>query len=218
MQDAIHRFPVRVYYEDTDMAGIVYHANYLKFIERARSDWVKRQGLDQNTLRERDGIVFVVRRIEADYLATAKYDDALEVRTTVRSMTEACGSSCAGGDARAEPGVSRRGHGGLRHHGRSACAPAGRAPQDGALIGCCLSHAVPRGRSGAPSPLGSVRSLPPNSSAMVVRMRMPSPPSPSGSNSLGSPSPPSDTVNRYWRHRLPPGPVSEPGRSRTCRA
>lgn len=87
MQDAIHRFPVRVYYEDTDMAGIVYHANYLKFIERARSDWVKRQGLDQNTLRERDGIVFVVRRIEADYLATAKYDDALEVRTTVRSMT-----------------------------------------------------------------------------------------------------------------------------------
>ncbi|MBY6118048.1 tol-pal system-associated acyl-CoA thioesterase [Mameliella alba] len=83
----MHRFPIRVYYEDTDMAGIVYHANYLKFIERARSDWVKQQGLDQNAMREDDGIVFVVRRIEADYLMTAKYDDALEVRTAVKSMT-----------------------------------------------------------------------------------------------------------------------------------
>jgi acyl-CoA thioester hydrolase len=83
----VHEFPVRVYYEDTDMAGIVYHANYLKFIERARSDWVKLQGLDQNTMREKDGIVFVVRRIEADYLHTAKYDDALIVRTVVKSMT-----------------------------------------------------------------------------------------------------------------------------------
>ena len=83
----MHSFQVRVYYEDTDMAGIVYHANYLKFIERARSDWVKVQGLDQNAMREEDGIVFVVRRIEADYLAAAKYDDALEIRTTVKSMT-----------------------------------------------------------------------------------------------------------------------------------
>ncbi len=80
-----HRFSVRVYYEDTDMAGIVYHANYLKFIERARSDWVKVMGLDQNTMRE-EGIVFVVRRIEADYLSAAKYDDELIVQTDVRSM------------------------------------------------------------------------------------------------------------------------------------
>ncbi|MBB3984924.1 tol-pal system-associated acyl-CoA thioesterase [Sagittula sp. NFXS13] len=82
----MHIFNVRVYYEDTDMAGIVYHANYLKFIERARSDWVKDQGLDQNAMRE-EGIVFVVRRIEADYLAPAKYDDVLEVRTVTKSMT-----------------------------------------------------------------------------------------------------------------------------------
>ena len=81
-----HLFPVRVYYEDTDMAGIVYHANYLKFIERARSDWVRRQGLDQNAMRAA-GIVFVVRRIEADYLAAARYDDELEVVTEVASMT-----------------------------------------------------------------------------------------------------------------------------------
>jgi acyl-CoA thioester hydrolase len=82
----IHSFPIRVYYEDTDMAGIVYHANYLKFIERARSDWVKEQGLDQNAMRE-EGIVFVVRRIECDYLMAAKFDDTLEVRTAVKSMT-----------------------------------------------------------------------------------------------------------------------------------
>jgi len=80
-------FPVRVYYEDTDMAGIVYHANYLKFIERARSDWLREQGLDQNAMREGDRIVFVVRRIEADYLAPARYDDALEVMTEVKAMT-----------------------------------------------------------------------------------------------------------------------------------
>ena len=81
-----HRFSIRVYYEDTDMAGIVYHANYLKFIERARSDWVKEVGLDQNAMRE-EGVVFVVRRIEADYLGAAKFDDMLEVQTVVRSMT-----------------------------------------------------------------------------------------------------------------------------------
>ncbi|MBV2358831.1 tol-pal system-associated acyl-CoA thioesterase [Thalassococcus sp. CAU 1522] len=82
-----HIFPIRVYYEDTDMAGIVYHANYLKYIERARSDWVREMGLDQNAMRERDGIVFVVRRIEADYLAPAKYDDHLEVRTVTTAVT-----------------------------------------------------------------------------------------------------------------------------------
>lgn len=83
-----HVFPVRVYYEDTDMAGIVYHANFLKFIERARSDWVREQGLDQNAMREA-GIVFVVRRIEADYLASARYDDALEVATEIKAISGA---------------------------------------------------------------------------------------------------------------------------------
>jgi acyl-CoA thioester hydrolase len=81
-----HVFSVRVYYEDTDMAGIVYHANYLKFIERARSDWVREQGLDQNRMLEA-GIVFVVRRIEADYLAAARYDDALQVITDIKART-----------------------------------------------------------------------------------------------------------------------------------
>ncbi|MHA6326053.1 tol-pal system-associated acyl-CoA thioesterase [Roseivivax sp. CAU 1753] len=82
-----HSFPVRVYYEDTDMAGIVYYANYLRYIERARSDWVRGLGIDQNAMRERDGVVFVVRRVEADYIAPAKFDDALTVRTVTRAVT-----------------------------------------------------------------------------------------------------------------------------------
>ena len=75
-----HRFSVRVYYEDTDMGGIVYHANYLKFIERARSDWVRGLGVDQVAMKE-DGIAFAVRRVEADYLMAAKFDHQLEVLT-----------------------------------------------------------------------------------------------------------------------------------------
>ena len=83
----VHEFPVRVYYEDTDMGGIVYYANYLRFIERARSDWVRSLGIDQNAMREDDGVVFVVRRVEADYLLPAKFDDELLVRTTVKAVT-----------------------------------------------------------------------------------------------------------------------------------
>lgn len=77
-----HVFPIRVYYEDTDLAGIVYYANYLKFIERARSEWVREIGIDQVQMKA-DGIVFAVRRVEADYLAPAKYDDELVVETTM---------------------------------------------------------------------------------------------------------------------------------------
>jgi acyl-CoA thioester hydrolase len=84
-----HRFPVRVYYEDTDMGGIVYYANYLKYIERARSAWVREMGIDQNEMRERDGVVFAVRRVEADYLGSARFDDELEVRTTTQAVTGA---------------------------------------------------------------------------------------------------------------------------------
>jgi acyl-CoA thioester hydrolase len=76
----MHTYPVTVHYEDTDMGGIVYHANYLKFIERARSDWVRALGVDQNALREA-GTVFAIHRIEADFLAPARLDDRLEVRT-----------------------------------------------------------------------------------------------------------------------------------------
>ncbi len=76
-----HTFAVRVFYEDTDMAGIVYYANYLKYIERARSDIVERLGVDQRAMRDEE-VVFVITRVEADYLGTARFGDRLEVRTT----------------------------------------------------------------------------------------------------------------------------------------
>lgn len=84
-----HRFEVRVYYEDTDLAGIVYYANYLKFIERARSEWVRALGIDQAALKSGQGIVFAVRRVEADYLSPARFDDLLAVETTLTALTGA---------------------------------------------------------------------------------------------------------------------------------
>ena len=77
-----HHFPIRVYYEDTDLAGIVYYANYLKFIERARSESVRALGVDQVQMNAQ-GLVFAVRRVEADYLMPARYDDELVVQTTM---------------------------------------------------------------------------------------------------------------------------------------
>lgn len=85
---APHHFTVRVFYEDTDLSGFVYHANYLKFIERARSAWVREIGVDQVALREQ-GVVFVVRRIDAEFLAPAKLDDELSVRTETASVSGA---------------------------------------------------------------------------------------------------------------------------------
>lgn len=84
-----HRFTLRVYYEDTDFGGIVYYANYLKFIERARTEWVRELGVDQVQMKHEDGIVFAVRHIEADYLKPALYDDQLEVETELEQLTGA---------------------------------------------------------------------------------------------------------------------------------
>lgn len=84
-----HRFTCRVYYEDTDLAGIVYYANYLKFIERARTEWVRALGIDQAALKRDAGIVFAVRRVEADYLSPGKFDDELTVVTASLSVTGA---------------------------------------------------------------------------------------------------------------------------------
>ena len=86
---AAHRFALRVYYEDTDLAGIVYYANYLKFIERGRSEWVRGLGIDQGKLKAETGVVFAVRRVLADYLKPAVYDDALVVETRLQSLGNA---------------------------------------------------------------------------------------------------------------------------------
>lgn len=85
-----HTISLRVYYEDTDLAGIVYYANYLKFIERGRSEFVRARGIDQSALKAQSGIVFAVRRVEADYLSPAKFDDLLTVET---QLTELKGAS-----------------------------------------------------------------------------------------------------------------------------
>lgn len=84
-----HEFPIRVYYEDTDLAGIVYYANYLKFIERARTEWIRSLGIDQSRLKAEDGVVFAVRRVEADYLRPARFDDELIVETRFGATTGA---------------------------------------------------------------------------------------------------------------------------------
>lgn len=84
-----HRFTCRVYYEDTDLAGIVYYANYLRFIERARTEWVRTLGVDQGRLKAEEGIVFAVRRVEADYIAPARFDDELTVETAAEQITGA---------------------------------------------------------------------------------------------------------------------------------
>jgi acyl-CoA thioester hydrolase len=78
-----HQFPLRVYWEDTDAGGIVYYANYLKFIERARSELVAEVGLNQVTLLRDEGIIFAVRRCEIDYLASATLSDDLIVATEI---------------------------------------------------------------------------------------------------------------------------------------
>ena len=84
-----HIFACRVYYEDTDLAGIVYYANYLKFIERARSEWVAELGIDQIAMKASEGVVFAVRRVEADYLSPARFGDVLEVATSVEQARPA---------------------------------------------------------------------------------------------------------------------------------
>lgn len=74
-------WPVRVYYEDTDGGGVVYHANYLKYMERARTEWLRSLGFDQGVLRNEAGVIFVVRNIALQYRRSACFDDALTVTT-----------------------------------------------------------------------------------------------------------------------------------------
>jgi acyl-CoA thioester hydrolase len=85
----VHVFPVRVYYEDTDAAGIVYHANYLRFAERARSEMMRLLGVEHSRLMERDGVAFAVSRCEVDFHKPARLDDVLEVHTRVTELKRA---------------------------------------------------------------------------------------------------------------------------------
>ena len=77
-----HRLPLRVYYEDTDFSGVVYHASYLRFLERGRTEFIRACGIDQQKLHRETGVFFVVRRMEIDWLKPALMDDELVVETT----------------------------------------------------------------------------------------------------------------------------------------
>jgi acyl-CoA thioester hydrolase len=83
---ATHRHAVRVYFEDTDAAGIVYYANYLKFAERARTDMLRECGISHAEMMQRDGLVLVVRRCEIDYFKSARLDDLLSVESEAAKL------------------------------------------------------------------------------------------------------------------------------------
>ena len=81
--------PVRVYYEDTDAEGVVYYANYLKFLERARSEWLRKHDMPPQRLAGEDNLIFVVRRVEIDYISPAKLDDLLQVSVELSAVSRA---------------------------------------------------------------------------------------------------------------------------------
>ncbi|SPB17357.1 4-hydroxybenzoyl-CoA thioesterase [Caballeronia novacaledonica] len=82
-------WPVRVYYEDTDAGGIVFYANYLKFFERARTEWLRACGIDQQRLADSNGIVFVVRRTSVEYSSPARLDDVIRVVSRIERLGRA---------------------------------------------------------------------------------------------------------------------------------
>ena len=86
MAEPIHRWPVRVYYEDTDAGGVVYHAQYLNYCERGRTEFMRALGLDHRRLLAEYGLIFTVRRATLDLRRPAQLDDALEVTTAIARM------------------------------------------------------------------------------------------------------------------------------------
>jgi acyl-CoA thioester hydrolase len=83
------RWPIRVYYEDTDAGGVVYHANYLRFLERARTERLRALGFELDELREREDILFVVRSMELDFLKPARFNEALWVTAEMEQIRSA---------------------------------------------------------------------------------------------------------------------------------
>lgn len=83
-------WPVRVYYEDTDAGGVVYHARYLQFLERARSEWLRSLGFEQTRLRREQGILFAVRKMSLDFVRPACLDQALRVTVAIAGRRRAC--------------------------------------------------------------------------------------------------------------------------------
>ncbi|WP_294765463.1 tol-pal system-associated acyl-CoA thioesterase [uncultured Rhodoferax sp.] len=86
MPELSHPFSFRVYWEDTDAGGVVFYANYLKFFERARTEWLRAAGVGQQALREQTGAMFVVSEVQMRYLAPARLDDLLSVSVVVEEQ------------------------------------------------------------------------------------------------------------------------------------
>jgi len=82
-------WPVRVYYEDTDNGGVVYYANYLKFMERARTEWLRARGVEQDVLIEQEGVIFAVCSVQLDYLKPARFNQQLSVSVSVAEVGKA---------------------------------------------------------------------------------------------------------------------------------
>lgn len=95
-------WPVRVYYEDTDAGGVVYYANYLKFMERARTEWLRALGFEQDDLRARHNLLFVVSRIRADFRLPVRFNELLDVTVRIsrrgRASMELVQEVLRGGD------------------------------------------------------------------------------------------------------------------------
>jgi acyl-CoA thioester hydrolase len=86
---SVFDWTVRVYYEDTDAGGIVFYANYLKFFERARTEWLRAAGIGQQDLLDEEGVVFVVKNASIDYVAPARLDDLVRITTTIEKLGRA---------------------------------------------------------------------------------------------------------------------------------
>lgn len=84
----VFQWPVRIYYEDTDAGGVVYYANYLRYLERARTEWLRALGFGQQTLMAESGILFAVRHVEIDYLQPARFDDELVVEAHIEKLSK----------------------------------------------------------------------------------------------------------------------------------
>ncbi|WP_201314931.1 tol-pal system-associated acyl-CoA thioesterase [Dyella sp. EPa41] len=83
------QWPVRVYWEDTDAGGVVYHASYLRFMERARTEWLRGMGISQSAVKESTGLAFLVREMQIDFLRAALLDDELSVSVEVKERRAA---------------------------------------------------------------------------------------------------------------------------------
>lgn len=86
MVGQVYHWPIRIYYEDTDSGGVVYHSNYLKFMERARTEWLRYFKIDQKSLRDNFDLMFVVHEIDIKFIRPAIFNDEIEVQTKLEKL------------------------------------------------------------------------------------------------------------------------------------